>query len=74
MWWRKPPNEPSEVEHPGASVSSWRLLERGYAGSCPGQGRDPSAPTLELARAILSRAAFDARAWALLGLATLRRI
>ena len=71
---RKPPNERPEVEHPGASVSSLRLSEQGYVGSCPREGRDLSAPTSERVWAILSRATFDARAWALLGLATVRRI
>ena len=36
----------------------------------PREERDLSAPTLERGWAILSRATFDARAWALLGLAT----
>ena len=72
--WRKPPNERPEVEHPGASVSWLRLSEQGYVGSCRREGRDQSAPTSERVWAILSRATFDARAWALLGLATVRRI
>jgi len=67
---RKPPSERPEVEHPGASVSSLRLSEQGYVGSGSREERDLSAPTLELGQTILSRATFDARAWALLGLAT----
>ena len=59
---RKPPNELPAVERPGASVSSLRLSEQGYVGSGPREERDLSAPTLGLGLAILSRAAFDARA------------
>ncbi|MEQ1871365.1 MAG: hypothetical protein ABL961_15230, partial [Vicinamibacterales bacterium] len=61
-------------EHPGASVSWLRLSEQGYVRSGPREGRDLSAPTLDLRWATWSRVAFEARAWALLGLATLRRI
>ena len=58
----------------GANVSSLRLSEQGYFGSGPREERDLSAPMLVLGQTSLSRATFDARAWALLGLATLHRI
>ena len=44
----------------------------GYGGSGPRDERDLSAPALELGLVVLSRAAFDARAWALLGLGQVR--
>jgi hypothetical protein len=49
-------------EHPGASVSSLHLSERGYVGFGPREERDVGAAASQRASAISYRAVFDARA------------